>query len=204
MLTDLIVKCYGDTHDLPNLSDYKSRHCYMLVFTCYLLRFKLWDKFLLAIAHAPASAQAMFWSTCIHSHLKTSSQRIGVQWILFPEYFWIPRQKLPKSLYFEKNKVRRSDMLSSYTQKNKYLKLSMTSLFTLQSDYENSLKFNTGFNEEPFHLFPKYFWILRLKFPNSFYFEKNKVRRSDMQSSTDLCVTVQLYTQVSACCWLGS
>jgi hypothetical protein len=108
----------------------------MLVFTCYLLRFKLWDKFLLAIAHAPASAQAMFWSTCIHSHLKTSSQRIGVQWILFPEYFWIPRQKLPKSLYFEKNKVRRSDMLSSYTQKNKYLKLSMTSLFTLQSDYE--------------------------------------------------------------------
>ena len=23
-----------------------------------------------------------------------------------------------------------------------------------------------------------------------------------MQSSTDLCVTVQLYTQVSACCWL--
>ena len=22
-----------------------------------------------------------------------------------------------------------------------------------------------------------------------------------MQSSTDLCVTVQLYTQVSACCW---
>ena len=24
-----------------------------------------------------------------------------------------------------------------------------------------------------------------------------------MQSSTDLCVTVQLYTQVSACCWLG-
>ena len=39
MLTDLIVKCYGDTHDLPNLSDYK--HCYMLVFTCYLLRFKL-------------------------------------------------------------------------------------------------------------------------------------------------------------------
>ena len=58
MLTDLIVKCYCDTHDLPNLSNYKSRHCYMLVFTCYLLRFKLWDKFLLAIAHAPASAQA--------------------------------------------------------------------------------------------------------------------------------------------------
>ena len=24
-----------------------------------------------------------------------------------------------------------------------------------------------------------------------------------MESSTDLCVTVQLYTQVSACCWLG-
>ena len=24
-----------------------------------------------------------------------------------------------------------------------------------------------------------------------------------MQSSTDLCVTVQLCTQVSACCWLG-
>ena len=24
-----------------------------------------------------------------------------------------------------------------------------------------------------------------------------------MQSSTDLCVTVQLYTQVCACCWLG-
>jgi hypothetical protein len=97
MLTDLIVKCYGDTHDLPNLSDYKSRHCYMLVFSV---------------------------------------------------------------------KVRPSDMLSSYTQKNKYLKLSMTSLFTLQSDYEkfapNSLTFNTGFNEEPFHLFPKYFWILRL------------------------------------------
>ena len=24
-----------------------------------------------------------------------------------------------------------------------------------------------------------------------------------MQSFTDLCVTVQLYTQVSACCWPG-
>ena len=31
-------------------------------------------------------------------------------------------------------------------------------------------------------------------FSKSYYFENNKVRRSDMQSSTDLCVTVQLYS----------
>ena len=46
-------------------------------------------------------------------------------------------------------------------------------------------------------------WILSQKFSKSYYFEYKKVRRSDIQSSTDLCVTVQLYTQVSACCWLG-
>ena len=38
------------------------------------------------------------------------------------------------------------------------------------------------------------FWILRQKFPKSYHFEKNKVRRLDMQISTDLCVTVQLYS----------
>ena len=91
-------------------------------------------------------------------------------------FFWILRQKFPK-----KNKVRLSDMLNSYTQKNKYLNLSTTSFFTLKSDFE----------EKKLH---------QIK---SYYFEKNKVRRADMQSFTDLCVTVQLYTQVSACCWPG-
>ena len=121
---------------------------------------------------------------------------------------WILRQKFPKSLYFEKYKVRCSYMLSSYTQKNKYLNLPTTSLFDFQSDYEkNSHQILLNFTEGPMNnpsICSPNIWILRQKFPKSLDFEKNKVRRSDMQSSTDLCVTVQLYTQVSACCWLGS
>ena len=55
---------------------------------------------------------------------------------LFLEYFWILRQKFPKFFYFEKYKLRHSEILSSYTQKNKYLNLPTTSLFDFQSDYE--------------------------------------------------------------------
>ena len=96
-------------------------------------------------------------------------------------------QKIPKSCYFENYKVRRSDMLSSYKHKNKYLNSSTTSFFTLQSDFEEK-KF--GANNRPFHLLPEYFLIPMQKIPKYCYFEKNKVKRSDMQSSTDLCMTV--------------
>ena len=54
-------------------------------------------------------------------------------------------------------------------------------------------------------MFPEYFWIPRQKFPKSLYFEIAKLDAQICRVAfTDLCVTVQLYTQISACCWLGS
>ena len=62
-----------------------------------------------------STLEEMFWSTCMQSHLKTSSQRIGFQWITLPSVSRIFLNSEAKKIYSEKNKVRRSDMLSSYT-----------------------------------------------------------------------------------------
>ena len=65
-----------------------------------------------------------------------------VQWINLPSIariFLDSETKFSKSYHFEKNEVRRSDMLNSYTHKNKYLNLSTSSVFPPQSDFEKRL-----------------------------------------------------------------